>query len=88
MPGSRNRAGNLTIFIKLVPGSEIERRKSGVCGAGLNRNIYGRHVWLGDTYEYERERVWLRLSSHSGETRTRQDIEKQSIYGRVLQEAG
>lgn len=25
-----------------------------MCGAwsGLNLNIYGRHVWIGDTYEY------------------------------------
>ena len=34
--------------------------------AGLNINIHGRHVRLGDIYVGERaKRVWLRLSSHS-----------------------
>lgn len=37
---------------------KIERRTSGVCGAGSNLNIYERHVRLGDTYEYGRERAW------------------------------
>ena len=39
---------------------KVERKKAGVCGAGLKINICGRHVWLGDTYiRVERERVWL-----------------------------
>lgn len=42
---------------------KIERMKSGVCGAGLDLNIHGRHVCFGDTYKYEIERIWLRLDS-------------------------
>ena len=32
------------------------RRKSGVCGAGLNLHTCARRVWLGDTYG---KHVWL-----------------------------
>ena len=57
---------------------ETERGKSGVCGSGLNLNTYGRHVWLGDTYDYERKRTWLGLHSHSGE-RTQRAQDKHTI---------
>ena len=62
---------------------KIERRKSGVCGAGLSLNIYGRHVWLRDTYEYERARVWLRLNSHSGQRQGRDGLHTSKAHTAV-----
>ena len=52
---------------------EIERRTYGVCGPGMNLNTCGSRAWSGGMYihlecEYERERVWLRLNSYSGES--------------------
>ena len=32
---------------------KIKRRTSGLCGASLNLNMYRRHAWLGDIYEWD-----------------------------------
>ena len=47
-----------------APMCKIERSKSGVCREGLNVNIHGRHLWLGDTYEErESESTWAGTGS-------------------------
>ena len=71
-----NTSGGSSIMCK------IEVSKSGVCAAGVHLSIHGRHVWLGDAYEYKKERVLLRLNSHfRGGTRVRRLRENQVMYG-------
>ena len=62
---------------------KIERRKSGVCAAGLNPNIYGRHVWLGNIDIYERTSLVEVELAFRTETRTRRVIDEQRIHGRA-----
>ena len=60
---------------------KIERRKSGVCAAGLNPNIYGRHVWLGNIDIYERTSLVEVELAFRTETRTRRLVDLQRICG-------
>ena len=64
---------------------KIERRKSGVCGEGLNFNMYSMEGMFGSGISASRrERVCFEVEpAFRSETRTRRVIDKQRMHGRA-----